>query len=83
MGCMARQRKRRVDSKRDGVTPRPPSLGSHWRADGTPKTAYRSQSEALAMADERRRVSGADLNVYRCEFCPAWHMGNSGGRREQ
>ena len=28
------------------------------------------------MADERRRMSGADLNVYRCDFCPAWHMGD-------
>jgi hypothetical protein len=35
------------------------------------------------MADERRRISGVDLSVYRCDFCPAWHMGNSGGRHEQ
>jgi hypothetical protein len=35
------------------------------------------------MADERRRESGADLNVYRCDFCAAWHMGSSGGRDER
>ncbi|MGA2472534.1 MAG: hypothetical protein ABSG39_03435 [Acidimicrobiales bacterium] len=40
-------------------------------------------SEALAMADERRREAGADLSVYRCDFCGAWHMGNSGGRNEE
>jgi hypothetical protein len=56
--------------------PRPQSIRSHWRADGAPKTAYRTHGEALAVADERRQDSGAELNVYRCDFCSAWHMGN-------
>jgi hypothetical protein len=50
---------------------------SHWRADGAPKTAYRSQSDALSVADERRMDSGVVLNVYRCEFCRAWHVGSA------
>ncbi len=53
-----------------------PGLGSHWRADGAPKTAYRSQSDALTMALVRRQESGVELDVYRCDVCSAWHMGN-------
>jgi hypothetical protein len=60
-----------------------PSLGAHWRADGTPKTSYRSEKEALSMADERRWESGVVLSVYRCDLCSAWHMGNPGGREER
>ena len=60
-----------------------PSLGAHWRADGTPKIAYGSQGEALAVADERRAETGVDLSVYRCDFCSAWHMGNAEGRHER
>ena len=80
---MPRRTNRKHSTRRDADLRKPPSLGSHWRADGTPKTAYRSQGEALAMADERRRISGTDLSVYRCDFCPAWHMGTTGGRVEQ
>jgi hypothetical protein len=79
---MARRSNRRSATRGD-ASRRTPSFGAHWRADGAPKTAYRTQSEALAMADERRRDSGADLNVYRCDFCSAWHMGNVGGRRDE
>ena len=57
-----------------------PGLGPHWRADGAPKTRYRSRGEAQVAADERRLESGADLAVYRCDFCGAWHMGNRMGR---
>jgi hypothetical protein len=57
-----------------------PGLGAHWRGDGTPKTSYRTQGEAAAAADERRTDSGAELNVYQCDFCAAWHMGKRGGR---
>jgi hypothetical protein len=53
------------------------SLGSHWRSDGAPKTGYRSQAEALGVADEQRQDFGVDLSVYRCDFCSSWHMGNS------
>ena len=59
---------------------RPLSLGSHWRADGQPKTSYASEPEARAMADERRQDTGVALNVYRCDFCASWHMGNDNGR---
>ena len=51
-------------------------LGTHWRADGAPKTAYRSQGDALTAALVRRQESGVELNVYRCDVCSAWHMGN-------
>jgi hypothetical protein len=56
------------------------NLGSHWRADGAPKTSYGSEGEAMGVADEQRQDFGVDLNVYRCTFCSGWHMGNAGGR---
>jgi hypothetical protein len=73
---------RRVN-KREGQPDnlRPPSLGTHWRADGQPKSAYRSQGEALGVADERRHESGVDLNVYQCEICRSWHLGSFGRSR--
>jgi hypothetical protein len=52
-------------------------LGSHWRADGLPKTAYASQGDALSAALVRGQESGVELNVYRCDVCSAWHMGNA------
>jgi hypothetical protein len=51
-------------------------LGEHWRADGLPKTAYPNQHDALTAALVRRQESGVALNVYRCDVCGAWHMGN-------
>ncbi len=77
---MPRRSRRKNASRRNPEDYRPPNLGSHWRADGTPKDCYGSQAEALVVADERRRMSGADLNVYLCGFCHAWHMGNKFGR---
>ena len=74
---MARRNRPRSDPARSH---RPLSLGSHWRADGAPKTAYGSQGEALGVADERRQDTGVELSVYRCDFCSAWHMGNAAGR---
>jgi hypothetical protein len=53
-----------------------PGLGSHWRADGNPKAAYLSQHDALTAALVRHQESGVDLDVYRCDVCSAWHMGN-------
>jgi hypothetical protein len=50
-------------------------LGSHWRADGLPKSAFATQNDALTAALIRRQESGVDLNVYRCDVCSAWHMG--------
>jgi hypothetical protein len=54
-------------------------LRSHWRADGAAKTPYLTRTDALVVADERRQASGVVLNVYRCEFCSAWHLGNADG----
>ena len=57
-------------------------LGQHWRADGLPKTPYASQADALTATLVRRQESGVDLQVYHCDVCRAWHMGNPrrGGR---
>ena len=62
----------------DGGSPR--RLGPHWRADGAPKAAYVTQGEALSVADERRRETGVELSVYRCEVCAGWHMARDTGR---
>ncbi len=51
-------------------------LGSHWRADGLPKAAYTTRHDALTAALVRRQESGVELNVYRCDVCSSWHMGN-------
>ena len=83
MDRMARRTNRRDATRRPAPAERAPSLGAHFRADGTPKVAYGSQGEALAVADERRAETGADLSVYRCGFCSAWHMGNAGSRHER
>jgi hypothetical protein len=45
-----------------------------------PKAAFASQADALSVAEDRRRDSGAELSVYRCDVCAAWHMGNRNGR---
>jgi hypothetical protein len=70
---------RRV-GKSDGDPARrqPLSRGMHWRADGQPKSAYRSQGEALSVADERRSESDVDLDAYQCEICGSWHLGSYG-----
>ena len=54
---------------------RPLRLG-HWRADGQAKRRFGSQNEAEGAAGERRAEAGADLVVYRCDFCGGWHLGN-------
>lgn len=61
---------------------RPLTVGSsHWRGDGSPKVRFATQAEALSVAEERGRESGADLVAYRCAFCAGWHLGGRGGRR--
>jgi hypothetical protein len=75
---------RRNNARKSLVTPtedphRVAGLGEHWRADGLPKAAYPSQRDALAVAQMRRQESGADLHVYRCDVCGAWHMGKQRG----
>ncbi len=41
---------------------------------------FSTQGEALSAAEERSGEAGADLGVYRCEFCGGWHMGRRSGR---
>jgi hypothetical protein len=77
MGPMPRRNNPRAARRAENpAKERVPGLGSHWRADGAPKTAYRSQSDALTAALVRRQESGVELDVYRCDMCSAWHMGN-------
>jgi hypothetical protein len=79
MGRRKARRRRNVPPQSDAV--RRVNPGAHWRADGTPKAGYRSQAEALSVADERRHDTGLELTVYRCDVCSSWHMGNAEGRR--
>ena len=73
---MPRRNNARNGQGRKADDNRIPGLGSHWRADGNPKTAYPSQGDALTAALVRCQESGVELNVYRCDVCSAWHMGN-------
>ena len=50
---------------------------SHWRADGEPKTRFRSQADANRACLQARLDHGVDLGAYLCEFCDGWHLGNS------
>ncbi len=49
----------------------------HFRADGAPKTRYRSEADANRAAFTYRLDHGVDLVAYRCEFCGGWHLGNT------
>jgi hypothetical protein len=62
------------------VANRVAGLGSHWRADGLPKTAYATQGDALTAALVRRQESGVELSAYLCDVCSAWHMRNTRSR---
>jgi len=75
-----RNKARRSENRQTGDSNRIAGLGSHWRADGHPKAAYRSQGDALTAALVRREKTGVELSVYRCDVCAAWHMGNSRSR---
>jgi hypothetical protein len=77
---MARRGKPRGDGRRHSRDDRPSGMGSHWRADGAPKRAYSSESEAWVAADGQRYSTGVVLRVYRCDVCPAWHMAKADGR---
>lgn len=70
-----RNNARRDEKPQTEGTRRTPSLGSHWRADGLPKSAYANQRDAMTAALIRRQESGVELNVYPCDVCSAWHMG--------
>jgi hypothetical protein len=67
-------------SRRKADVERIPSLGSHWRSDGRPKATYRNQGDALTAANVQRQEYGVELNVYRCDMCSGWHMGNPSRR---
>jgi len=49
---------------------------SHWRADGEPKTRYRTEADANRAALQARLDHSVDLGAYLCEFCGGWHLGN-------
>ena len=70
----------RLEQWRGAATLEADGLGSHWRADGAPKRAYGSESEAWIAAEGRRDSTGVVLRVYRCDVCPAWHMTKTDGR---
>jgi hypothetical protein len=77
---MARRSNSGGGRRRHARNDRPAGLGSHWRADGAPKRAYGSESEAWIAAEGRRDSTGVVLRVYRCDVCPAWHMTKTDGR---
>jgi hypothetical protein len=48
----------------------------HWRADGQPKSSYRSSDDANRHALQVLLEDGVHLDPYVCGFCGAWHLGN-------
>jgi hypothetical protein len=66
----SRRRLRRQTASRQTRLP-------HWRADGQPKTRYRSEEEANRAAFGYRLDHGVDLGAYACEICGGWHLGNN------
>jgi hypothetical protein len=52
-------------------------ISSHVTREGSPKKSYRTEREAKSAAQLAWTLNGAELGVYRCEFCHQWHMGNS------
>jgi hypothetical protein len=52
-------------------------VSSHFTREGSPKRSYRTEQEAKSAAQLAWTLNGAELGVYRCEFCHQWHMGNS------
>jgi len=81
MDVMGRRNSPTRGARRGRAEGRPLSLGSHWRADGAPKAAFRSQQEALRAANVQQLESGIDLHVYECDFCARWHLGSSRARK--
>ena len=49
----------------------------HWRADGQPKTRFRTEQEANRAALASRLDHGVDLAAYACDTCGGWHLGSS------
>jgi len=48
----------------------------HWRADGHPKTSYRSADDANRYALQALLEDGVQLDPYVCGICGGWHLGN-------
>ena len=48
---------------------------SHLRADGRPKVAYPTLSEAAAAAHARSAPGRVRFVAYRCPHCSAFHLG--------
>jgi hypothetical protein len=50
-------------------------VASHFTREGTPKSPYRTESEAKSAAQLAWTLNGVDLNAYRCDYCFQWHIG--------
>jgi hypothetical protein len=50
-------------------------VASHFTRDGSPKTPYRTRSEAASAAQLAWTLNGIDLDTYRCDYCHQWHIG--------
>jgi len=50
-------------------------LSSHFKRDGTPKNAYRTEAEARASAQVAWTLNRVELDTYRCDYCHQWHTG--------
>ena len=49
----------------------------HWRADGSAKVKFTSEEDANKSAFRLRMEMHLDLEVYKCDICGYWHLGNS------
>jgi len=68
--------KSRSPRRRRPVTTRPlGSIAGHFKKDGSPKNAYRTEAEAKSAAQLAWTLNGVDLSTYRCDHCHQWHMG--------
>ncbi len=52
-------------------------ISGHVRPDGSPKISYVSAGEARAVAEELATDGGAEVQVYRCRQCGAWHLASN------
>ena len=46
------------------------------------KVPHSTRAEARSFARQGRRANGA-LRPYRCRWCPGWHLGHRGSRKER
>jgi hypothetical protein len=63
--------------RRTGRRPPRPLRSPHHRADGQPKTRFRSEQDANRAAFSYRLNDGVELVAYECHQCGGWHLGNS------